>query len=56
MKPGPEFAEVLMSVQTRQMEGTLNTREEALEWVKKAETHFDIEGGRANFKKASHLP
>ena len=34
MKPGPEFAEVLMSVQTRQMEGTLNTREEALEWIK----------------------
>ena len=33
MKPGPEFAEVLMSVQTRQMEGTLNTRDEALAWV-----------------------
>lgn len=33
MKPGPEFAEVLMSVQTRQMEGTLNTREEALAWI-----------------------
>lgn len=34
MKPGPEFAEVLMSVQTRQMEGTLNTRAEALAWVR----------------------
>ena len=34
MKPGPEFAEVLMSVQTRQMEGTLYTREEALAWVR----------------------
>jgi poly(A) polymerase len=34
MKPGPEFAEMLMSVQTRQMEGTLNTREEALAWIK----------------------
>jgi poly(A) polymerase len=33
MKPGPEFAEMLMSVQTRQMEGTLNTRDEALTWV-----------------------
>ncbi len=33
MKPGPEFAEMLMSVQTRQMEGTLNTRDEALAWV-----------------------
>lgn len=34
MKPGPEFAEMLMSVQTRQMEGTLNTRDEALVWIK----------------------
>jgi poly(A) polymerase len=34
MKPGPEFAEMLMSVQTRQMEGTLNTRDEALAWIK----------------------
>lgn len=33
LKPGPEFAEMLMSVQTRQMEGTLNTREEALAWI-----------------------
>ncbi len=33
MKPGPEFAEMLMSVQTRQMEGTLNTRDEALAWI-----------------------
>ena len=33
MKPGPEFVEVLISVQTRQMEETLNTREEALAWV-----------------------
>lgn len=33
LKPGPEFAEMLMSVQTRQMEGTLNTRDEALAWI-----------------------
>jgi len=33
-KPGPKFKEVLDAVQTRQLEGTLKTREEALEWVK----------------------
>ncbi|HEX4083642.1 MAG TPA: CCA tRNA nucleotidyltransferase [Chthoniobacteraceae bacterium] len=33
-KPGPIFKEVLEAVQTRQLEGTLTTREDALEWVK----------------------
>ena len=33
-KPGPKFKEVLDAVQTRQLEGTLKSREEALEWVK----------------------
>jgi poly(A) polymerase len=33
-RPGPKFKEALDAVQTRQLEGTLNTREEALEWVK----------------------
>jgi len=33
-KPGPKFKEVLDAVQTRQLEGTLTGREEALEWVK----------------------
>jgi poly(A) polymerase len=32
-KPGPRFAEVLQDVQTRQLEGTLTTRKDALEWV-----------------------
>jgi poly(A) polymerase len=32
-KPGPRFAEVLQAVQTRQLEGTLTTRKDALEWV-----------------------
>jgi poly(A) polymerase len=32
--PGPKFKEVLEAVQTRQLEGTLTTREEAMEWVK----------------------
>jgi poly(A) polymerase len=34
-KPGPKFKEVLEAVQTRQLEGTLTNREEALEWVRK---------------------
>jgi poly(A) polymerase len=33
-KPGPKFKEVLEAVQTRQLEGTLATREEALEWIR----------------------
>lgn len=32
-KPGPEFGRILEAVQTRQLEGTLKTREEALNWV-----------------------
>jgi len=32
-KPGPKFKEVLDAVQTRQLEGSLTTREEALAWV-----------------------
>ncbi len=35
MKPGPKFAEILEAVETRQLEGALKTREEALEWVKR---------------------
>ena len=34
LKPGPRFKEILDAVATRQLEGTLRTREEALEWVK----------------------
>jgi poly(A) polymerase len=34
-KPGPHFAGILESVQNRQLEGTLNSREEALEWIEK---------------------
>ena len=32
-KPGKRFAEVLQAVQTRQLEGTLASREEALAWI-----------------------
>ena len=35
MKPGPTFGEILEAVETRQLEGALKDREEALEWVKK---------------------
>jgi poly(A) polymerase len=35
LKPGPKFGEILEAVETRQLEGTLRDREEALDWVKK---------------------
>jgi tRNA nucleotidyltransferase/poly(A) polymerase len=35
LKPGPKFGEILEAVETRQLEGTLNDRQEALEWVKR---------------------
>ena len=35
MKPGPKFGEILEAVETRQLEGALKDREEALEWVRK---------------------
>jgi poly(A) polymerase len=34
LKPGPKFGEILEAVETRQLEGALKNREEALEWVK----------------------
>src|SRR5262249_17531361 len=34
-KPGPEFGKILEAVETRQLEGSLRTADEALEWVKK---------------------
>ncbi len=33
-QPGPKFGEILEAVETRQLEGNLQTRDEALEWVK----------------------
>ena len=35
LKPGPKFGEILEAVETRQLEGTLRTREEALDWVQR---------------------
>jgi poly(A) polymerase len=34
-KPGPHFGPVLEAVQTAQLEGTLTTTEEAVEWIKR---------------------
>jgi tRNA nucleotidyltransferase/poly(A) polymerase len=34
LKPGPKVGEILEAVETRQLEGALRDREEALEWVK----------------------
>ena len=35
LKPGPKFGEILETVETRQLEGTLRTRDEAIDWVKR---------------------
>jgi poly(A) polymerase len=35
MKPGPQFKQILDEVETRQLEGTLRTRDEALEWLRR---------------------
>jgi poly(A) polymerase len=35
LQPGPRFGEILEAVETRQLEGALTNREEALAWVKK---------------------
>jgi poly(A) polymerase len=35
LKPGPKFGEILEAVETRQLEGALHDREEALAWVKR---------------------
>ena len=35
MKPGPKFGEILEAAETRQLEGAVRDRAEALEWVKR---------------------
>ncbi len=35
LRPGPQFSEILEAVETRQLEGALTEREEALAWVKR---------------------
>jgi tRNA nucleotidyltransferase/poly(A) polymerase len=34
LQPGPKFGEILEAIETRQLEGTLRTRDEAFAWVK----------------------
>lgn len=43
MKPGPQFGEILEAVETRQLEGMLKDRDEALAWVK---SEYSEEGGK----------
>jgi poly(A) polymerase len=43
LQPGPRFGEILEAVETRQLEGALKDREEALEWVK---AEYLDEGGK----------
>src|SRR6266513_1001079 len=40
LKPGPKFGEILEAVETRQLEGKLRTRDEALNWVK---SHYSLQ-------------
>ena len=42
-KPGPAFGEILDEVETRQLEGTLKSRDEAIAWVKE---QYQGEGGK----------
>ncbi len=44
MKPGPRFGEILEEVETRQLEGALTSREEAIAWVKKEFSTTDEHG------------
>jgi poly(A) polymerase len=45
LKPGPQFGEILEAVETRQLEGALKGRDEALDWVRReflTADHADI--------------
>lgn len=44
MKPGPRFGEIIEAVETRQLEGTLRDREEALAWVK--QEYLSVKSGK----------
>jgi poly(A) polymerase len=35
LKPGPKFGQILEAIETRQLEGALKDRDQALDWVKK---------------------
>src|SRR5216110_768735 len=46
LKPGPKFGEILEAVETRQLEGALRDREEALKWVKQEYLDRGLRGWR----------
>jgi hypothetical protein len=46
LKPGPKIGEILEAVETRQLEGALANREEALKWVKTEYSLGEGEGKR----------
>ncbi|MEY2495577.1 MAG: hypothetical protein QOJ45_2069 [Verrucomicrobiota bacterium] len=46
LKPGPKFGEILEAVETRQLEGALTNRDEALEWVRSEYSLSGEEGKR----------
>ncbi len=41
-RPGPKFGEILEAVETRQLEGALRSREEALAWVRAEYSAVDV--------------
>ncbi|MEP6956878.1 MAG: CCA tRNA nucleotidyltransferase, partial [Chthoniobacterales bacterium] len=41
LKPGPVFGEILEAVETRQLEGTCTSREDALAWVQQEYVSLD---------------
>src|SRR5256886_2156540 len=51
LKPGPKFGEILEAIETRQLEGNLRSREEALDWLKREYAR----GGKGSVAK-SFLP
>ncbi|MEY2559418.1 MAG: hypothetical protein QOE34_2843 [Verrucomicrobiota bacterium] len=46
LKPGPKIGEILEAVETRQLEGALRDREEALSWIKNEYSLGDAEKGK----------
>jgi len=51
LRPGPKIGEILEAVETRQLEGALRDREEALEWLK---SEYSIEQEREGKRPTSN--
>src|SRR6202165_5064900 len=52
LKPGPKIGEILEAVETRQLEGALRDREEALAWVK---GEYSLGGGGEGKRPTSNV-